>query len=164
VAVIDSTFIKSSYGGAGCVVSGLKRAKGLTVHAAIDARSNILALQVWPGSAADARAAHWLLPHLKANAPSVELVLGDKAYGGQPLQELTDKLSMRLDATSPPLPEGSLFEPQPIRWRIERFFSWLVKWRRVARVWAYGLNGFATDLAWAAFGLQLRRSARGRAV
>lgn len=160
VAIVDSTFVKSSYGGAGCVISGLKRAKGLTVHAAIDARSNILALQVWPGSAADARVAHELLPHLKAFAPSVALVLGDKAYRGEPLQQLAQRLGVALDASSPPLPADVRFEPQPLRWRIEQFFSWLVKWRRLARVWAYGLAGYALDLAWAAFGLQLRRSAR----
>lgn len=86
-------------------------------------------------------------------------MLGDKAYGGKPLQELAHKLGIRLDATLPPLPDGKLFEPQPVRWRVERFFSWLVKWRRIARVWAYGLAGFAADLAWCAFGLQLRRTA-----
>lgn len=159
-AIVDSLFVKSSYGGAGCVVNGNKRAKGLSIHAAIDKHQNILMLQVWPGSAADARAAHELLPAVKAAHPNITAVLGDKAYGGKPLAQLGTELGLTIDASSPALPKGVTFEPMPVRWRIEQFFSWLVKWRRIARVWAYGMVGFAMDVMWSAFGLQLRRIAR----
>jgi len=117
-------------------------------------------LHVWPGSTADARAAHALLPAVKAAHPNITAVLGDRAYSGQPLAQLAGELGLSIDASSPALPKGITFEPMPVRWRIEQFFSWLVKWRRIARVWAYGISGFARDVMWSAFGLQLRRIAR----
>jgi hypothetical protein len=163
-AIVDSLFVKSSFGGEGCVVSGLKRAKGLSIHAAIDKNRNILALHVWPGSTADAHAAHWLLTEVKEAHPNITCILGDKAYSGEPLETLAERLGLFLDASSPALPKGKTFDPMPIRWRIEQFFSWLVKWRRIARVWAYGIRGFAMDVMWSAFGLQLRRCARGDVV
>lgn len=134
------------------------------MHAAIDKHQNILALHVWPGSTADARAAHELLRAVKDAHPNITSVLGDKAYGGAPLDALAQQLGLAIDASSPALPKGRTFDPMPVRWRIEQFFSWLVKWRRIARVWAYGITGFAMDLMWSAFGLQLRRCAASGAV
>lgn len=96
---------------------------------------------------------------MKEAHPNITCVLGDKAYAGKPLDELGQRLGLRIDASSPALPKYRTFDPMPVRWRIEQFFSRLVKWRRIARVWAYGVAGFAMDVMWSAFGLQLRRSA-----
>jgi transposase len=47
----------------------------------------------------------------------------------------------------------------PLRWRVERFFAWLCKWRRIAKNWCFSPLGFALDVRWCVFGLSLRRLA-----
>lgn len=158
VGVIDSTFIESSYGGEGAAPNGYKRAVGCGVHVLIDKASNVMAACVLPGNRQDADGARILLPSAKEHFPKLRTVLGDKAYRQRPLAEFAAELGIELDGDSPPLPQGVIFKPMPLRWRIERYFAWLVKWRRVAKNWCYSLGGFALDVWWSIFGLTLRRA------
>lgn len=120
----------------------MERAKDLRIHAAIDKNQNILALRVWPGSTADAHATNVLLRAVKTAHPNTIAILGDTAYGGEPLEWLAAELRLSIDANSLALLNGKTFHPLPVRWRLEQFFSWLAKKRRIAPVWAYGLVGF----------------------
>jgi len=113
VGTIDSTFIESSYGGAGPVPNGYKRAVGCGVHALIDKASQVQA----------AEGARTLLPAAKEQFPQLGLVLGDKAYRQAPLKAFAAELDSELDGDSPPLPQGSSSKPTPLRWRIERYFA-----------------------------------------
>ena len=157
VGIIDSTFIESAYGGAQCAPNGYKRATGHGVHVLIDKQSRPLAFAVLPGNLQDAAGARMLIREAKRRHLSLRVVLGDKAYRQRPLQAEMAALSVLLDGDSPPLPKGTTFRPMPMRWRIEQFFAWLCKWRRVAKNWCFTLAGFSTDVAWAVFGLSLRR-------
>lgn len=157
VAIIDSTFIESAYGGARCAPNGYKRATGHGVHVLIDKHSRPLAFVVLPGNHQDAAGARKLIPDAKRQHPSLELVLGDKAYRQRPLQEEMATLGVVVDGDSPPLPKGTTFSPMPMRWRIEQFFAWLCKWRRIAKNWCFSYEGFAMDMGWTLFGLILRR-------
>lgn len=159
VGILDSTFIESSNGGAGTAPNGYKRAVGCGVHVLIDKASQVLAVCVLPGNRQDADGARTLLPAAKERFPKLGRVLGDKAYRQAPLRAFAAELGIELDGDSPPLPKGSIFKPMPLRWRIERYFAWLVKWRRVAKNWCFSLAGFALDVWWSVFGLALRRAA-----
>ncbi len=162
VGIIDSTFIESAYGGPGNAPNGYKRACGVGLHVVIDKTSRVLASCVLPGNQQDAEGARRMLPQLVRNFPTVTTVLGDKAYAQAPLQQSAKEcFGIQIDGRSPPLRIGTIFTPMPLRWRVERFFSWLAKWRRIAKNWCYSAEGFAHDVAWSIFGLMLRRSARG---
>ena len=124
----------------------------------IDKTSRVLAACVLPGNIQDAQGARLLLPQIATEHPTVKLILGDKAYRQRPLQQFAADLGIAIDGDSPPLRSGQIFSPMPLRWRVERFFSWVMKWRRVARNWCYSTAGFARDVAWSLFGLTLRRS------
>ena len=158
VGIIDSTFVESSYGGAGNAPNGYKRATGANLHVIIEKHSRVLGAIVLPANLQDAFGARELLPRIKRIFPSITTVLGDGAYRQEPLREFAAGLGIHINADSPPLPKGKIFVPQPLRWRVERFFSWLFKWRRVAKNWCYSIWGFATDVSWAIFGLTLKRS------
>lgn len=158
VGVIDSTFIESAYGGPGTAPSGYKRAVGCSLHALIDKTSRVMAACILPANRPDAEGARALLPAAKEHFPRLRLVLGDKAYRQEPLQEFAAQLGIELDGDSPPLPKGTIFKPMPLRWRVERYFAWFAKWRRVAKNWCYSLDGFALDVYWCLFGLALRRA------
>jgi transposase len=157
VGSIDSTFIESAYGGALCAPSGYKRATGPGVHVLIDNNSYPLAFSVLPGNLQDAAGARQLVPGAKIRVPSLKLVLGDKAYRQRPLQAEMCALGVEINGDSPPLPKGTTFKPMPMRWRIEQFFAWLCKWRRIAKNWCFSHAGFTTDLSWALPGICLRR-------
>jgi putative transposase len=158
VGIIDSTFIESAYGGAQCAPNGYTRATGHGVHVLIDKHSRPLAFSVLPGNLQDAAGARFVIPGAKLRHPTLHRVLGDKAYRQRPLQSEMAALSIVLDGDSPPLPKGTIFKPMPMRWRIEQFFAWLCKWRRISKNWCFSLKGFTADVEWALFGLTLRRS------
>ena len=155
VGIIDSTFIEAAYGGPGTAPSGYKRATGCSAHFLIDKNSNVLAMCVLPANLQDAEGARILVPAAKEHFPNLKLVLGDKAYRQKPLAAMGEELGVEINGDSPPLPKGTTFVPMPLRWRVERFFSWLAKWRRVAKNWCYSLDGFLLDMKWAVFGLAL---------
>ena len=157
---IDSTFIESAFGGPGTAPNGYKRAVGCGVHVLIDKASHVLAACVLPGNRHDADGARVLLPAAKQRFKALRLVLGDKAYRQAPLVQFAAELGIELDGDSPPLPKGTIFKPMPLRWRVERYFAWLVKWRRIAKNWCFSLAGFTLDVIWSMFGLALRQSAR----
>jgi transposase len=159
VGVIDSTFIESAYGGAQCAPSGYKRATGHSIHLLIDKDSRPLVRTVLPANRPDAVGARALIPKAKLRFPSLRLVLGDKSYRQRPLQEEMAAAGVTLDGDSPPLPKGAIFRPMPTRWRVEQFFAWLCKWRRLAKNWCFSFQGFSDDAGWVLFGLALRRGA-----
>lgn len=118
-----------------------------------------MALCVLPANLQDADGARVLLPAVHEHYPKVKKVLGDKAYRGAPIVAFAEEYGIELDGDSPALPKGTIFKPMPLRWRVEQFFAWLCKWRRIAKNWCYSSEGFAMDVYWAVFGLTLRRFA-----
>jgi transposase len=69
-------------------------------------------------------------------------------------------IKIEINGDSPPLPKGEIFVPMPTRWKVEQFFSWLMRWRRIAKNWCHSITGFAIDMGWCLFGLSLRRAAK----
>lgn len=158
VGIIDSTFIESAYGGGFAKASGYKRATGHSIHVVIDKASTPLAVFIQPANIHDAQAARIIIPALKYRHPSIVRILGDKAYKQKPLVSEMEQLGVFIDGSSPSLPKGCIFKPLPLRWKVEQFFAWLSKWRRIAKNWCFTINGFTTDVAWSLLGLQLRRA------
>ena len=157
VGILDSTFIESSYGGSQSAPNGYKRATGCGVHVLVDKHQHVLSWCTLPGRRPDVAGARAIIPSAKRRFPTLTTVLGDKAYAGRPLHEEMRMLGVHMDAASPALPKGVIFSPMPLRWRIEQFFSRLVKWRRVSKDWAKSPAGFASDVAWCLLGVALRR-------
>jgi transposase len=124
----------------------------------IEKHSGVLGAIVLPANMQDAYGARLLLPGIKERVPTITTILGDGAYRQGPLREFAANLGIHINADSPPLPDGKIFVPQPLRWRVERFFSWLFKWRRVAKNWCYSIWGYATDVSWAILGLAMKRA------
>lgn len=160
--MIDSTFIESAYGGPEAAPNGYKRATGCSVHVLIDKTQSVLAFAALPGNRHDAEGAQSVLPLARHRFPSLKLVLGDRAYRQRPLTEFASEFGIVIDGASPALPKGQIFKPMPLRWKVEQFFAWLSKWRRIAKNWCYSLKGFCRDVEWSLLGLSLRRAARAR--
>lgn len=157
VAIADSTFVESGYGCKGSGSSGYKNAKGVTLHVVIDKHRDVLAASVQAANVSDAAAACDLIKVVCEHYPSVTRLLGDKAYDKDMLKEVVSSLNVALDATSPALPKGVTFQPMPLRWRIEQFFGWLSRWRRLAKNWCYSIQCFEAEFHWCLLGLNFRR-------
>jgi hypothetical protein len=100
-----------------------------------------LAHTVLPANRPDAAGARARIPGAKLRFPSLRLVLGDNAYRQRPLQEEMAAAGVALEGDSPPLPKGTIFRPMPTRWRVEQFFAWLCKWRRIAKNRCFSFQG-----------------------
>jgi hypothetical protein len=73
----------------------------------------------------DATGARQLLP--EGALFFLHAVLGDRAYRSAALAAALATLGPRVDATSPALPAGTDFVPLPLRWKVEQYFSWLMR-------------------------------------
>lgn len=156
VGLIDSTFIESAFGGAHAAPSGYKRATGHSLHVLISKHSAVLGACVLPANRPDTVGAQALLPAVTRTHPSLTTLLGDKAYRGKPLQAFAQTFGVCIDASSPALPKGTIFQPMPLRWKVERFFAWFAKWRRVAKNFCFSLQGFTREVNWVLLGVSLR--------
>jgi putative transposase len=156
VAILDSTFVESAYGCEGTDISGYKKAKGNCIHVAIDKHRDVLSISAQNARVSDSAAAVPLIEATVAQFPSIKKFLADGTYDKPTLHAVAAELGVVVDATSPPLPQGCNFNPIPLRWRVEQFFSWLAKWRRIAKNWCYSSAGFDQDLQWSVFGLTIR--------
>jgi len=117
----------------------------------VDTEGNLLAVKVTGAEQSDQQGAKLLLLPLRKALPRLQLLWGDSHYGGTFVdwlkQHLGWKMQTVLRAKIPTrgllVAEGeepdwearfpSGFVPLPRRWVVERTFSWISRWRRLAR-------------------------------
>jgi putative transposase len=117
----------------------------------VDTQGNLLAVTVTGAQRSDQEGGRMMLSPLKEMFPKMQLLWGDSHYGGTMITWLKIHLGWTMQTvralTVPKrgvlVPEGtevdweqlfpSGFRPLPRRWVVERSFSWIVRWRRLAR-------------------------------
>lgn len=128
-----------------------KKVWGRKRHALVEKPRNLLAVKVTGAEKSDHQGGRALLTPLTKLFPRMKLVWGDSHYGGTFLTWVKEQLGWTIQpihALTVPkrgllVPEGeevdwetvfpSSFRPQPKRWIIERWFSWIIRWRRLCR-------------------------------
>jgi putative transposase len=150
--VIDSQSIKTSaVRGPEKGYDAGKKIWGRKRHILVDTQGHLLAIKVTGAQRSDQEGGRMLLLPLKEKFPKMELLWGDSHYGGTMITWLKIYLGWTMQTvralTVPKrgvlVPEGtdvdweqlfpSGFRLLPRRWVVERSFSWLVRWRRLAR-------------------------------
>jgi transposase len=114
---------------AGKLVNGRKR------QLLVDTGGLIWAAHVHAANGHDSRAGLHLLPHRPWWAWRLRAVLTDNGYRGQFAQHLTTLGVRHEPASHPPLAKG--FVPVAKRWVVERTFTWLTGFRRLAIDYEY---------------------------
>jgi transposase len=136
---------------AGKEVSGIKR------HIAVDTQGLPHAIAITTAEVTDRNGALEAFDRCKPNLHSVESVLVDGGYTGQPF---ADAVKERLQATVQVVKRNELhtFAVLPKRWVVERSFGWLEKCRRLWKNCERKLNTSLQFVHLAFLALLLRRS------
>jgi len=148
-AVVDSQSIKTSAvrGEAKGFDMG-KKIWGRKRHALVDTEGNLMEVKVTGADDSDLAGGKQLFEPLQGRFPRLQLIWGDSHYGGkflewvkeqfgwdvQPVQRLGtahDANAMEPKPKTKTSKGGFVLEPR--RWVVERTFSWITRWRRLAR-------------------------------
>lgn len=130
---LDSQTVKSAETVPDAGFDGGKRVKGRKRHVLVDALGLVFAVAVTSAAVSDAKGAEEVLRAVEGNR-RLAVVLADSAYHRDTLYEYltATKAGYRLDIVSK-LAGQTAFVPQPKRWLVERYFSWLRGSRLLAR-------------------------------
>lgn len=132
--ILDSRTLQSTReSGARAGYDGAKRRKGSKVHLAVDTLGHLLAATITPANEQDRAQVDALCAQVQAvTGGTVEIAWADQGYTGDPTEEAADAHGVVLQVVK--RPEGSTgFVLLPRRWVVERSFSWLARFRRLAR-------------------------------
>ena len=148
-AVIDSQSIKTSaVRGESKGFDMGKKIWGRKRHALVDTEGNLMEVKVTGADDSDLAGGKQLFEPLQGRFPRLQLIWGDSHYGGkflewvkeqfgwdvQPVQRLGtahDANAMEPKPKTKTSKGGFVLEPR--RWVVERTFSWITRWRRLAR-------------------------------
>lgn len=147
--VIDSQSIKTSaVRGESKGFDMGKKIWGRKRHALVDTEGNLMEVKVTGAEDSDLAGGKQLLEPLHGRFPRLQLIWGDSHYGGQFLEWVKEqfgwdvqpvqRLGTAHDANAmepkpkTKTPKGG-FVLEPRRWVVERTFSWITRWRRLAR-------------------------------
>lgn len=130
---IDSQTVKSAETVPDAGFDGGKKVKGRKRHVLVDTLGLVFAVAVTSAGVSDAKGAEGVLRAVEGNR-RLAVVLADSAYHRDTLYEYmaATNAGYRLDIVSK-LAGQTVFVPQPKRWLVERYFSWLRGSRLLAR-------------------------------
>ena len=130
---IDSQTVKSAETVPDAGFDGGKRVKGRKRHVLVDALGLVFAVAVTSAAVSDAAGAEQVLRAVEGNR-RLAVVLADSAYHRETLYESMTATGARYRLVVVSKLEGQkVFVPQPKRWLVERYFSWLRGSRLLAR-------------------------------
>jgi len=130
--LVDCQSVSTSRAGGIAGFDAYKRVYGRKRHIAVDTQGLLWSVVV---HAANDHETQWLLHVLRPVAwhtERIEAVWGDSAYRGDIQEAVHEQTGWSLKVAQPP-EDRSGFAVEPKRWIVERTFSWLGGWRRLAR-------------------------------
>lgn len=113
-------------------IDGNKRINGRKRHLAVDKLGLPLAISVSAADVHDSTGGYDLLWQLEKNSRRMELVRADGAYRGEFSKVVEQLYKWKIEITQKPESRQG-FVPQKGRWQVERSFSWLNFYRRLAK-------------------------------
>jgi putative transposase len=137
VALIDSQSVKTTrIGGAQRGFDGGKKIKGRKRHIITDTQGLLLSAVSHTANTHDSRAALGVIETLKHRFPRLTKIFADGGYRGELIENVKKfcgwdmEITLRSD-------KAIGFEVLPMRWVVERSFSWLENFRRLAKDYEY---------------------------
>lgn len=107
-----------------------KKVKGRKRHIVVDTMGNLLAITVHAANIHDTKSG--INPAKKAyeKYPTIQKFCGDDGYRKSFEEDVSEQLGLGVDISKRIKPE---FEVLPLRWRVERTFSWVNHSRRLSK-------------------------------
>jgi transposase len=135
-----------------------KKINGRKRHIVVDTIGLLLVVMVTAASVQDRDGARGILKRLHSALDSVRHIFADGGYQGQLVAIAKRAWGIVVEVVKKPV--GQLgFAVLPRRWVVERTFSWLLRWRRLARDYERLPEVHEAFVKWAMVGLMLNRLA-----
>jgi putative transposase len=128
--IIDAQSVKTQYASEERGIDGGKKVKGHKRHIVVDILGNLLQVKVHAANLSDTKSAGDVLEGAVDKYPSLKAFSGDAGYRGSAVEFTSTKLGMTLHISEKI--EGK-WAVLPKRWVVERTFSWLGHFRRLAK-------------------------------
>lgn len=133
VGIIDSQSIKTTrVGGESRGIDGGKKIKGRKRHIITDTQGLLLSVKVHAANEHDSKAGFEVIEQLKWKFERMKKIYADGGYRGKLVDKVKDKLGYDMEITLR-TDKSTSFKPLPKRWVVERSFSWLENFRRLAK-------------------------------
>lgn len=133
VGIIDFQSIKTTRVGGECRgIAGGKKIKGRKRHIITDTQGLLLSVKVHAANEHDSKAGFEVIEQLKWQFERMKKIYADGGYRGELVDKVKDKLGYDMEITLR-TDKSTLFKPLPKRWVVERSFSWLENFRRLAK-------------------------------
>ena len=132
VAVIDSQSVRQNLPHSEKGIDGHKRVKGIKRHISVDSAGYPLSVHVTTANIHDSKAAIPLIISTLNRYRTIETIKADKGYRSGFVELLKGCMNVTLECVKSNF-GTSEFIPMKGRWVVERTFSWLDNYRRLAR-------------------------------
>ena len=134
LGIIDSRSIKSSHHvDSDRGIDGNKKIKGRKEHIVVDTLGLPMSVVVHEANIHDSVGAHAVIDSMRGNFPRLKKILADGGYKGQKLiDDARTKLGAEFKVVLRTDESSKKFSVLPLRWIVERSFSWLENFRRIA--------------------------------
>jgi transposase len=135
-----------------------KKINGRKRHIVCDTIGLLLVVMVTAASIQDRDGGRGILKLLKSALPGVRHIFADGGYQGQLVAIAKRAWEIVVEVVRKPAEQRG-FAVLPRRWVVERTFSWLLRWRRLARDYERLPETHEAMVKWAMVGLMLNRLA-----
>lgn len=132
VAVVDSQSVRANLPQSEKGVDGHKRVKGIKRHIGVDSQGNPLEVFVTKANVHDSRVGLPLIKSLVNKYPTIRLIKADKGYASVAGNLKGYGADVQIECVKSNFGTSD-FIPMKGRWVVERTFSWLDNYRRLAR-------------------------------
>ena len=131
-----------------------KKINGRKRHIVCDTIGLLLVVMVSAASVQDRDAGRGILKRLHRALASVRHIFADGGYQGQLIATAKSAWNIVVEVVKKPVDQLG-FAVLPRRWVVERTFSWLLRWRRLARDYERLPETHEAMIKWAMVGLML---------
>ena len=128
--LIDSQSAKTTSASEGRGYDGGKKIKGRKRHIVVDTMGNLLAITVHAANIHGTKSGINPAKKVFAKYPTIQRFCGDDGYRKSFEEDVSEQLGLGVDISKRIKPE---FEILPLRWRVERTFSWANHSRRLSK-------------------------------
>ncbi|MCF0104963.1 MAG: transposase [Eggerthellaceae bacterium] len=122
-------------------MDGNKKIKGRKEHIVVDTLGFPMSVAVHEANIHDSVGAHNAIDSMQGVFPKLKKILADGGYGGQKLvDEVREKFGAEFTVVLSPNESSRKFSVVPLRWIVERSFSWLEIFRRISMDYEFYSN------------------------
>ena len=133
LGIIDSQSVRSANNRTVKGIDGNKKVKGRKRHIVVDKNGWLICVIVTVANLHDSKAAETLIINLKQVLVGIKLLVADGGYRGELAEKIKKQLGYILKVIMRTEEKNSVFTPLPVRWVVERTFSWFDNDRRLCR-------------------------------